>query len=100
MPPNAALYRGWQTYREYAQPWFDESNIEEKITYKEIEVFGDLAFVRSSYKIHVTPKAGGETTLMNGKGMWILKRQADVSWKGTHCIWNSNYPLTTSEESQ
>lgn len=100
MPPNAILFKGWEAYREFAQSLFDEFNNEEEITYKEIEVFGDLAFVRISYRIQVIPKIGGETALMKGKGMWILKRQTDGSWKGTHCVWNSNYPLVSSEETQ
>jgi ketosteroid isomerase-like protein len=90
MPPDGPLFQGWENYRGWAQPYFDEFDIEENITYEEIEVSGDRAFIRTSYTIESTPKVGGESTIGNGKAIWLFKRQADGSWKGTHCIWNSN----------
>lgn len=94
MPPDGPLFKGWEEYRQWAQPYFDEFDIEENITYEEVEVSGDWAFIRTSYTIESTPKAGGESTIGNGKAIWLFKKQADGSWKGTHCIWNSNEPLT------
>jgi ketosteroid isomerase-like protein len=90
MPPDEPLYKGWEAYREWAQPFFEEFDIEENISYEEIEVSGDWAFIRTSYTMRSTPKAGGEPVLGNGKAIWLFKRQADGSWKGTHCIWNNN----------
>ena len=94
MPPNGPLFKGWDVYRQWAQPYFDEFDIEEKITYEETEVSGDWAFIRTSYTMKSTPKAGGEAILGNGKAIWLFKRQSDGTWKGTHCIWNSNEPIT------
>jgi ketosteroid isomerase-like protein len=94
MPPDDPLFKGWEEYRQWAQPYFDEFDIEEKIAYEEVGVFGDWAFIRTSYTIESTPKAGGESTIGNGKAIWLFKRQADGTWKGTHCIWNSNEPST------
>jgi ketosteroid isomerase-like protein len=92
MPPDGPAFKGWEVYRQWAQPYFDEFDIEENITYEEVEVSGDWAFIRTSYTMKSTPKAGGEAMLGNGKAIWLLKRQADGSWKGTHCIWSSNEP--------
>lgn len=90
MPPNGPLFQGWEVYRQWAQPYFDEFDFEEKIKYEEVGVSGDWAFIRTSYTTKSTPKAGGESTLGNGKAIWLLKKQPDGSWKGTHCIWNNN----------
>ena len=30
----------------------------------------------------------------DGKGIFILKRKPDGSWVSTHCVWNSNIPLS------
>jgi ketosteroid isomerase-like protein len=90
MVPNGPLWKGWEAYFEWAKPYFDEVNMEETITYEEIGVDGDLAFIRTSFTVKSTPKAGGESTMMIGKAIWIFKRQSDGSWKGSHCIWNSN----------
>jgi ketosteroid isomerase-like protein len=100
MPPNEQLYKGWEVFLQASQAFWDEFDMNEKISYDEIEVSGDWAYVRSSNEIQVTPKAGGETTQSKGKAIWILKRHADGSWKGTHCIWNSDDPLPTPEENQ
>ena len=47
----------------------------------EIQVSGNMAFSRGDYAVSLTPKAGGPTTVFNGKWMDILKKQADGSWK-------------------
>jgi ketosteroid isomerase-like protein len=90
MPPDGPLFKGWEVYREWAQPYFDAFDFKEKITYEEVGVYGDWAFIRTSYTIESTPKAGGETIRGNGKAIWLLKRHANGSWVGTHCIWNNN----------
>jgi len=90
MPPGGPLFQGWETYREWAVPYFHDYDIEEQISYEEIEVFGDRAFMRTSYMMRSTPKAGGKPNTAKGKAIWLFERQEDGSWKGTHCIWNEN----------
>lgn len=55
----------------------------------EVEVFGEAAYHIFSYKWRVTPAAGGEGRVTSGKGLHILRRQADGAWKISREIWNS-----------
>ncbi len=48
----------------------------------ELEVAGDWAFMRGSYTTAVVPKEGGAPIEEDrGNWLWIVKRQADGSWK-------------------
>lgn len=47
----------------------------------EIETAGEIAFVRGTYAITLTPKTGGESTRYTGKFVHLLKRQQDGPWK-------------------
>ena len=98
MPPNEATMKGKEASRQWAQPGFDQFNMEEIITIEEIEVSGNWAFARVSYTLKSTPKAGGETFQANGKIIWIFKRQTDGTWKASHVIWNGNEPLPLRPE--
>ncbi len=52
-------------------------------------VSGDLACHRFDYTWRITPVAGGEPVIGTGKGLHVLRRQADASWKLAYEIWNS-----------
>ena len=41
-----------------------------------------------SYTESWTPRAGGETTAVVGKGVALFERGSDGSWKLTHFVWN------------
>lgn len=58
------------------------------------------SFVRYSYSLKFTPKAGGEEMELNGKLIFILKRQSDGSWKITHYIANHNTPSPPPENKE
>jgi uncharacterized protein (TIGR02246 family) len=100
MPPNSAVLKGKEAGREFARPWYEQLSMEFDLTVDEIEVHGNWAFVRWHYVGRYTPKAGGETIQDNGKEIWILKRQADGSWKCSHIIWNKNPALEISPEKE
>ena len=99
MPPGGEIIRGWDTYIQWAIPFFNEFDVKEEISYEEIGVAGDWAFMRTYYTMKSTPKDGGETAVGNGKAIWLFKRQPDGIWKGSHCIWNENGspPAETAE---
>jgi uncharacterized protein (TIGR02246 family) len=73
MPPNSVILRGRDAGREFARPWYEQLDIEFEISVDEIEVHGDWAFARWS-----------------GKEIWILRRQADGTWKCSHIIYNTD----------
>jgi uncharacterized protein (TIGR02246 family) len=62
------------------------------ITNQEVEVGGDLAFVRGVFDLILTPVAGGDSVHFDGKYMSILKQQPDGSWKLYRDMMNSNEP--------
>ena len=101
MPPNAPIMQGKSTIREYVKPFFEQLTIYHEISIEEIKVAEDFAFTRLNSKEKYTPKTGeGEPVELNVKAMFLLQRMPDGTWLGTHCIWNSNDPLPTSEGNQ
>lgn len=99
LPPNEAIVKGKDGVRQWGHPYFSQFDMEEAISLEEIKVSGDVAFLLMTTTFQATPKAGGETILENGKAIWILERQTDGSWKGTHTIWNTdNLPPAPKEE--
>jgi ketosteroid isomerase-like protein len=48
---------------------------------EELEVAGDWAFAWGSETVTLVAQTGGSPIHMQGKGMSILKRQPDGSWK-------------------
>jgi ketosteroid isomerase-like protein len=57
----------------------------------EIEGRGDLAYIRGTYS-ETLSFGGNEPVDLEGKYVWILKKQADGSWLVTVGISNSNQP--------
>ena len=91
MAPNSPITKGKDAIRGRAKRHFEQFDMEETISIDEIEVSGELAFMRYSYKFKITPKAGGETDHANGKALAILKRQADGSWRCSHYIYSLDH---------
>ena len=58
--------------------------------FDDVQVSGDLAVVRYTVTDKVTPKTGGEAVTSRQKGIDVLKRQGDGSWKVIIEIWNDN----------
>jgi len=58
----------------------------------ELDGRGDLAFARGVYS-EILSMGDAEPTEDEGKFVWILRKQADGSWKVVVAIGNSNLPL-------
>jgi len=56
-----------------------------------VQIHGDVAIVRNSFQESWTPKTGGATQSAEGKGIGILARQSDNTWKITVLIWNNDH---------
>jgi ketosteroid isomerase-like protein len=76
--------------RERFAPYLELFHLKVNYSIDEIEVSGDLGFVRCSYLVNAVPKAEGERMSHNGKFIFVLKRQSDNTWRSSHFIWNSN----------
>ncbi len=92
MPPNQPAVFGVAAIREYRQTDFDQTTLEVTRPSEEVVVAGDWAFVRHTYVGMATPRAGGEPTELRGKGITILQRQPDGSWKITRYMWSDDNP--------
>ena len=62
---------------------WSKSQFDRHITYTsaEVSVIGDIAFDRGTFSFTATPRSGGDTTLVTGKYLWLLRRSAEESWK-------------------
>lgn len=90
MYENAPAVTGRDVLRAHQQGIYDQTAFKEIRTMDEFVVSGDWAFVRWSGKGTATPRDGGEPTEFDRKGIAILQRQPDNSWKFSRVIWNSN----------
>ncbi len=70
----------------------DLFDIAMSINNEEVVVGSEWAVARGVYSATLTPKAGGDDVLVDGKYMTLLQRQADGSWKIFRDIFNSNVP--------
>jgi len=88
MPPNNVAKAGtelrtWlsEFVRDFRVEWLAFSSVE-------TVGVGDLAYHAFTYTWRVTPRVGGEGKVSSGKGLHILRRQADGSWRIAREIWN------------
>ena len=88
--PNMHSIHGIEAVKELVQPWFDTLSMIHELGETEIKVDSDLAYVRYEWKERYWPKEGGETTRVELKGLIILRREKDDTWKMTRSIWNRN----------
>ena len=65
---------------------FEKYDSQVKVCNEEIEVSGDIAFTRGSFRVSYTPKAGGETQVLERRyleiwrkeqGRWVVVRAMD-----------------------
>jgi ketosteroid isomerase-like protein len=89
MPPNTPPKAGAELRRwlgdfveNFTIEWLD-------FVHGETVVAEDLAFHDYAYRWKVTPKAGGQPVLGQGKGIHIARRQPGGSWKLVRNIWNA-----------
>ncbi len=93
MGPDVAPIRGKDALRAWLEPeWNDFTIVELSMPSEEIVVIDDWAFQRHINGWVEIDKVGGETTQYYFKGIWILRRQEDGSWKIARYIWNENVP--------
>jgi len=92
MPPDEPSRIGSEQIRAVMEPALTLFDAVCPIYPQIAEITGDWAFGSCYWSLSLTPKEGGQTTTFDGKGMDILKRQADGSWKYYISCWNYNGP--------
>ena len=86
MPPGEPVLIGKEAIRN----WYDfgKETYDVTISSDEIEICGDWAIQRETWKGSWIQKDSGETTQFESKDINIYRRQPDGSWKKSHSIWN------------
>ena len=92
MPQSQPAVLGKEAIHSLYQSVFREYTVKGDGETLEIEIGGNWAFLRGTYTLTATPKAGGERLEDAGKHLFILKRQPDGSWKIARLIANSDQP--------
>ncbi len=89
IPPDSAmvsgadaLMSGLTTFFGANQYTLDEAPIDD------IQMSGDLAVVRGSWRDTAVPRAGGEASQSQGRWLTVWRRQADGSWQITLEMWS------------
>jgi uncharacterized protein (TIGR02246 family) len=98
MPPDEPIVSGKQAIASRYQQDIDKFTAELTTAPEEIEVSGNLAFVRGTFTIRLTPKAGGGRIEATFKAISILRKGADGSWKLYCDIWNSDAPMPPKDQ--
>jgi uncharacterized protein (TIGR02246 family) len=95
MYPGAPSRVEKEQIRAGMKPAFDQFILKIAINSEmEAKVSGNLGFTRGTYTLSMTPKAGGETSMFDGKYLTIFEKQTDGSWKIARDCFNSNVPET------
>jgi ketosteroid isomerase-like protein len=88
MPPGSPAKSG-KELRNWLSAFIRDFHVEWlSFTSTELEAVETLAYHTFTYTWRVTSRAGGESKIASGKGLHILRRQADGSWKIAREIWN------------
>ncbi len=94
LPPNGPQVAGADAIREWIEGFMEATTIEfTRYDTEEVLVSGDLTVERYSAEWILTPKAGGDPVTEGVKGVHVMERQADGSWKIVYDVWNSDDPL-------
>jgi ketosteroid isomerase-like protein len=94
MPPNETAIVGADAIRAWAEGFMGAFTIGlDSYTTDDVKVDGDLAVEYYTGVWTLTPVEGGDATIETLKGLHVLERQADGSWKIVYDIFNSDDPL-------
>lgn len=92
LPPNEPMLSGNAAIRKWATDMVNQYTVSGKYTERKIVVSGDWASERFAGELSLTPKAGGAPITEKIKGVHILRRQANGSWKIAQDVWNTDTP--------
>lgn len=76
--------------RAFLEGMFSQMDVREDLVSDDLTVDGDLAYDRGRFTGAATPRAGGDPIPLDGKYLWIARRQADGTWKYVVQMWSDN----------
>ncbi len=90
LPPNSPSKTGAEL-RSWLRGFLEGFRVEWlSFVSTEMLIAGEMAFHSYTYTWRVCARAGGEPTIAAGKGVHLLRRQLDGSWRIAREIWNGN----------
>ena len=89
MPANAPSIVGRAAVEQAYRAFFAAFEVEQTFAPEEIQVGGDWAFVRGTDTLEMKPLAGGGPVVVRGRGISILHRVENGSWKFARGITNT-----------
>ena len=92
LSPNAPALSGADRIAAATRAAYESLKVQVEYNSEEIAVFGDWGFDRGTERFTLTPKSGGTPISMNGKYLWLYRRQPDGAWKQSRVMWNSSDP--------
>lgn len=90
LPPNTDAVTGRDGIQAWAAAFPPFTDFQGQI--EEVEGVGDLAYVRGTYSLTITPP-GAAPIPERGKYLYVARKQPDGSWKVVRDMWNSDLPL-------
>ena len=94
MAPGAPTARGTAAVRDLTTTMLAGGTPSVNYTSSTVEISGDIAIDRYTGTFTMTPKAGGLAINETIKGLHVLRRQADGSWRIIQDVWNADPPAT------
>jgi len=92
LPPNGeprsgTALRAWlrEFLEGFAVEWL-------RFSHGDVAADGGLAYHTFEYEWRLTPRAGGEPIVSQGKGLHVLRREPSGEWKILREIWNASPP--------
>ena len=92
MPPDEPAIRGHDGLRKWAETMFSQGTMSGRYLSSEVTVSGDVAVARYVGELTMKMKAGGAPVTEHLKGIHVMKRQPDGSWKIVQDVWNADAP--------
>jgi uncharacterized protein (TIGR02246 family) len=92
MAPGFPASQGLAAVRTMIDGMLKEVTMSGSYMTSNVEIIGDVAIDRYTGSLTLTPKAGGPATIEVIKGLHVLRRQADGSWKIVQDVWNTDAP--------
>ncbi len=90
MPPNEPIVNGHDALKKWGDAMFEQVTINVRYTSSDVNVSGDWAIDQYTGVFTATPKAGGSPAEEKIKGVHIMKRQSDGTWRIAQDVWNAD----------
>lgn len=91
LPPHGTAVEGRAAIQTWGEAFPPIAAFQGALT--EVDGRGDLAYVRGTYSMTVTPPGATAPVADHGKYIGIWRKQPDGSWKVLRDIFNSDVPL-------